>query len=43
MFERIKSELQWLDGECQNSNVWTDKGTNPMSAEIRSAFQYLDR
>ena len=43
MLERIRLEIQSLDGKGQNSNVYKDKTTNPIFKWIRPEFQYLKR
>ena len=36
MFGRIRSKFQCLEGEGQNSNVWTDEKRIPMYGRIRA-------
>ena len=43
MFERIRSELQCLEKQDQNSSVWKDKVTIPMFGTISVEFQCLER
>ena len=38
MLGQIKPEIQCLEGEGQNSNVWTDKARMNMFGKVRPQF-----
>ena len=42
-FRGIRSEFQSLKINGQDSNVWKDKDRIPMSANIRTDYQCLER
>ena len=42
MLGQIRAEFQSLEGESQNSDVWTEEVRFPMFGRIRSEFQCLE-
>ena len=43
MFERTRSEFEYLEGEGTNSHVWKDKTRIPMFERIGQEFQCFER